>query len=164
MVLLRACHGCTSREERYNMWGASVAPHGGAAAGGATVPGHGGSATASLLQWQLAKCDTCRDVRHCPSIHYEIHLALSQICGVRKKPPPQLLSSRQCAPHSWCRHDGADRVEKAASDGFGNCGMREPSISVSSDTIHKLLASPSTFSHAFCSKAVVITMLSSLQR
>ena len=75
-----------------------------------------------------------------PSIHYEIRLSLSQLCGVReKKPPLQLLSSGQCAPHSfgveghsltpsgaqhrglapsWCRHDAADSVAKAASDGF----------------------------------------------
>ena len=70
-----------------------------------------------------------------PSIHHEIRLSLSQHCDVRKKKPPlQLISSGQRAPHSfgvespppietWCHrsapgHDAADRVAKAASDGF----------------------------------------------
>ena len=87
-------------------------------------------------------------IRNCggygsPSTHYEIRLSLSQLCGVRtEKPPQQLLSSGQRAPQSfgveslssrpphptvaqhrglapsWCRHDAADRVAKAASDGF----------------------------------------------
>ena len=36
-----------------------------------------------------------------PSRHHEIRLSLSQLCGVKKKAPLQLLSPGQCAPHSF---------------------------------------------------------------
>ena len=68
-----------------------------------------------------------------PSIHYKSRLSLSQLCGVQKKPPLQLLSSDQCAPHSFGAESppllsgstasrsgtiAVDRVATAASDGF----------------------------------------------
>ena len=72
-----------------------------------------------------------------PCRHYEIRLSLTQLCDVNKA-SRQLLGSVKCAPHSFgvdsspssgarhrgvapsrgC-HDAADRVAKAAGDGYG---------------------------------------------
>ena len=86
---------------------------------------------------------------------------LGSVCAAltrRGKPPSLSGAQHRGLVPSWCRHDAADRVEKAASDGFslvetgeteircGNCRMPGAIISVSCDKFPKLLeTSPSAF-------------------
>ena len=68
-----------------------------------------------------------------PSRHYEISLSLSQLCAVRKKSPPQLLSSDQCAElirrgESPCRgHSTEAWLHRAAMP--STASQRRPTVS-----------------------------------